>query len=157
MPDITPNLRPSVAVNPSPARVSRGVLLRRTAALAGGAAALGVLGAGPALGAPPGPGPGPGPGRKGKDGDPSPIPGGIAADLQTPVTSNPYIHVLAPWVGFEMSTITDFDGVVGGAEIQGTARDNKGGSYWFDCDMRFMTGRYVDMNGHRRDGAFGFV
>jgi hypothetical protein len=47
--------------------------------------------------------------------------------------------------------------VVGAAEIQGTASDNKGGTYWFDADMRFMKGRFVDLDGHRREGVFGFV
>ena len=56
-----------------------------------------------------------------------------------------------------MSTITDFDGIVGAADIQGTARDNQGGTYWFDADMRFMKGRYVDLDGHKRAGVFGFV
>ena len=56
-------------------------------------------------------------------------------------------------MGFEMSTITDFDGVVAAAEIQGTARDNQGGSYWFDCDMRFMKGRYVDLERPRSAGC----
>ena len=65
--------------------------------------------------------------------------------------------MLPPVLGFEMSTITDFDGVVGAAEIQGTARDSAGGTYWFDADMRFMKGRYVDLEGRRRHGSFGFV
>ena len=91
-----------------------------------------------------------------EDARPRPIPGGFAPDF-SPVPRDPFIHVLPPVMGFEMSTITDFDGVVAAAEIQGAARDNRGGSYWFDCDMRFMKGRYVDLNGHRREGVFGFV
>jgi hypothetical protein len=133
-------------------RVSRRRFVRRGAAVAGGFAALGVLGPTVAYGR------GPKHGRE--DGDPSPIPGGflIGSDGSfTPVPSNPTFHALPPVVGFEMSTITDFDGLVAAADIQGTARDNKGGTYWFDCDMRVMKGRYVDDDGKRRDGVFGFI
>jgi hypothetical protein len=125
------------------ARFSRATFLRRTAMVAGGAAAFGALDPLAAFGGV-------------KAGDPRPIPGGFLADLST-VPSDPFIHVLPPVLGYEMSTITDFDGVVAAAEIQGTASDNKGGRYWFDCDMRFMKGRYVDLNGRRREGVFGFV
>ena len=111
--------------------------------VAGGAAAFGVLDPLAAFGGV-------------KNGDPRPIPGGFAADFST-VPSNPFIHVLPPLVGYEMSTITDFDGVVAAAEIQGTAHDSEGGSYWFDCDMRFMKGRYIDLNARKREGVFGFV
>ena len=125
------------------ARLTRATFVKRTAAVAGGMAAFGALEPRAALGA-------------AKAGDPRPIPGGFAPDL-SPVPSDPFIHVLPPVMGFEMSTITDFDGVVAAAEIQGTARDNQGGSYWFDCDMRFMKGRYVDLNGRGQQGVFGFV
>ena len=125
------------------ARLTRATFVKRTAAVAGGMAAFGALEPMAALGA-------------AKAGDPRPIPGGFAPDL-SPVPSDPFIHVLPPVMSFEMSTITDFDGVVAAAEIQGTARDNQGGSYWFDCDMRFMKGRYVDLNGRGQQGVFGFV
>lgn len=125
------------------ARLTRTTFLRRTAVAAGGVAALGVLDPLSALGGV-------------KAGDPRPIPGGFMADFST-VPVDPFIHVLPPVMGFELSTITDFNGVVAAAEIQGTAHDNKGGSYWFDCDMRFMKGRYVDLTGGRREGVFGFV
>jgi hypothetical protein len=122
--------------------LTRETFLRRSAAIASGGAALGLFKAGPAFGA--------------AAGAPRPIPGGFAADFST-VPINPFIHVLPPVVGFEMSTITDFDGVVAAAEIQGTASDTQGGQYWFDCDMRVMKGRYVDLNGRKGDGVFGFV
>ena len=124
-------------------RLTRTVFLRRSAAVAGGAAALGALDPRLALA---------GSGA----GAPRPIPGGFAADFST-VASDPFIHVLPPVLGFEMSTITDFGGVVAAAEVQGTASDSQGGDYWFDCDMRFMKGRYVDMDGRRGEGVFGFV
>ncbi len=65
--------------------------------------------------------------------------------------------MLPPAVGFEMSTITDFNGVVGAAEIQGAAKGSDGTTYSFDADMRFMQGLYVGTDGRLRRGSFGFV
>jgi hypothetical protein len=73
------------------------------------------------------------------------------------VPKDPFIHVLLPAVGLEMSTITDFDGVIAAGEMQGTAHVSDGSAYSFDCDMRFMRGSYIGMDGRRREGAFGFV
>jgi hypothetical protein len=56
-----------------------------------------------------------------------------------------------------MSTITDFDGVLGGSEIRGTARGSDGATYDFDTDMRFMHGVYVGLDGRKHHGTFGFV
>jgi hypothetical protein len=86
---------------------------------------------------------------------PRPIPGGFS-DAFVPVPADPFIHVLPPSVGFEMSTITDFNGVVGAAEIRGTAVGG-GVTYDFDVDMRFMKGRYIATDGRLREGAFAFV
>ena len=85
--------------------------------------------------------------------DPRPIPGGFDENFN-PVPSSPFIHVLPPGIGFEMSTITDFNGVVAAADIQGTANN---GAFLFDADMRFMEGLYVGTDGRLRQGAFGFI
>jgi hypothetical protein len=90
------------------------------------------------------------------DSSPRPIPGGFAPDFSV-VPSDPTYHAAWPYVGFEMSTITDFNGVIAAGEVQGTATGSDGSSLWFDCDMRFMRGVYVAMDGHIRDGSFGFV
>ena len=92
-------------------------------------------------------------------GDPSPIPGGflITDNFFGTVPADPTIHVLPPGISFEMSTITDFNGVVGASEIRGTAQGSDGSRYSFDTDMRFMQGMYVDTDGHLRKGSFGFV
>jgi|SRR5690348_1236961 hypothetical protein len=87
---------------------------------------------------------------------PRPIPGGLSASFK-PVPHHPFIHVLPPAVGFEMSTITDFRGVIAAGEIQGEARGSDGSAYSFDADMRFMRGQYVGRDGRRRVGSFGFV
>jgi hypothetical protein len=91
-----------------------------------------------------------------RDASPKPIPGGFDESF-TPVPSNPFIHVLPPAVGFEMSTITDFAGVIAAGEIQGTASGSDGSKYTFDADMRFMQGRYIATDGRLRKAAFGFV
>ena len=93
---------------------------------------------------------------RGKPGDPKPIPGGLSADF-VPVPSDPFIHVLPPFPPFEMSTIGDFKGTIGAAEIQGTAQGSDGTTYTFDTDMRFMRGSYVDTAGNLQHGAFAFI
>jgi hypothetical protein len=93
---------------------------------------------------------------RGKPGDPKPIPGGLSLDFQ-PVPSDPFAHVLAPFLPFEMSTIGDFNGTLGAAEIQGSARGSDGTTYTFDTDMRFMAGTYVDTSGNVEHGSFAFI
>lgn len=88
--------------------------------------------------------------------DPKPIPGGFDESFNI-VPSGAFIHVLPPIIGFEMATITDFDGVIAAAEIQGTAQGTDGTQYTFDTDMRFMKGRYVGMDGKLYQGSFGFI
>jgi hypothetical protein len=88
--------------------------------------------------------------------EPLPIPGGFDENFNI-VPSDPFIHVLPPTVGFEMATITNFDGIIAAAEIQGTASGTDGTHYTFDTDMRFMRGRYVGTDGQLRTGSFGFV
>ncbi len=122
--------------------MSRGVFLKRGAVALGGIAGLGLLGAAPALAQ--------------SGADPRPIPGGFDENFN-PVPSNPLVHVLPPAIGFEMATITDFNGVVGAAEIQGTAKGSNGTTYAFDTDMRFMQGEYVGMDGRLRQRSFAFI
>jgi hypothetical protein len=123
----------------TPAGVTRGTFLRRGAVAAGSVAGLGLLGAHTALG--------------GSGADPVPIPGGFDADFNI-VPKGALLHILPPIVGFEMSTITNFDGAIAAAEIQGTANN---GAYNFDCDMRVMQGLYVGTDGRLRQNTFGFI
>jgi hypothetical protein len=88
---------------------------------------------------------------------PRPIPGGFNKSLTMAVPKHAFIHVLPPGIGSEMSTITNFNGVVGGSEIRGRAHGSDGTSYDFDTDMRFMQGTYVGLDGRMRHGSFGFV
>ena len=124
--------------------LSRSQFLRRSAAALGGVAGLGLADPLTAF-------------AKGKSaGMPNPIPGGFDSNFQL-VPSDPFVHVLPPGIGFEMSTITDFNGVVGASEIRGTARGSDGSVWDFDTDMRFMDGQYVDTTGRLQHGTFGFI
>jgi hypothetical protein len=80
--------------------------------------------------------------------DPTPI----------PLTLGPFhVQLLGP--GQEPSTITDFNGFVGVADVQGTGTGTGpgAGSLLFDTDMRFMNGEYVGVDGKHYHGTFGFV
>ena len=123
--------------------ISRGQLGRRIAVAAGVVAFAFAVFAAPAL-------------ARGKPGNPKPIPGGLSAEF-VPVPSDPFIHVLPPFPPFEMSTIGDFSGMLGAADIQGTAHGSDGTTYTFDTDMRFMQGMYVDTAGNLQHGSFGFI
>jgi hypothetical protein len=123
-------------------RVSRRQLLQRSAVALGGIAGLGLLDPSSVLGS--------------VAAAPRPIPGGFDLNFN-PVPSDPFVHVLVPSVGFEMSTITDFNGVIGASETQGTAQSSDGSQYSFDCDMRFMRGAYVGLDGRTHNGSFGFI
>ena len=131
---------------------SSGLLVSRSRFLAGGAAFLGAVafdalhGGLPAVAA--------------GGADPRPVPGGFVFDDQgnfTFVTHDPVGHTFFPVVGLDMSTITDFRGVVAGAEVQGHAEGSDGSQFWFDADMRFMSGEYIGVDGKRRDRTFEFV
>jgi hypothetical protein len=63
--------------------------------------------------------------------------------------------------GVDPSSITDFNGFVGVAEVQGTGTgtnpDGSTEALLFDTDMRFMKGVYVGQDGAVHKGTFGFV
>jgi len=64
--------------------------------------------------------------------------------------------------GRDPSTIFDFDGVIGEADVSltGTGTDTTTGQsapYSFDADMRFMAGRFVGTDGALHTGAFVFI
>ena len=125
-------------------RFSRRQLLQRSAVALGGIAGLGLLDPSLVLGS--------------VSAAPRPIPGGFDQNFNI-VPSDAFVHVLPPGIGFEMSTITDFNGVIGGSETRGTAHDDteNRNQYSFDCDMRFMRGVYVGLDGRMHNGSFGFI
>jgi hypothetical protein len=87
---------------------------------------------------------------------PRPIPGGFDQKFKM-VPHGAFFHALPPGIGFEMSTITNFKGVVGGSEIRGTAHGTDGSKWDFDTDMRFMQGTYVGLDHRVHHGTFGFI
>jgi hypothetical protein len=70
-------------------------------------------------------------------------------------------HVTFFGPGVDPSSIGDFNGFVGVAQVQGTGMatnpDGSTESLLFDTDMRFMSGMYVGQDGAVHKGAFGFV
>lgn len=124
-------------------KLSRRQALRRGAMAVGGAAGLGLLDPSGVLGK--------------TTAAPRPIPGGLDLTTFMYVPTGADVHFLLPGIGFEMATVTDFNGVVGGSETRGTAQGSDGTSYTFDCDMRFMEGLYVGLDGRPHLGSFGFI
>jgi len=64
--------------------------------------------------------------------------------------------------GRDPSTIFNFDGVIGQADLNltGTGTDTTTGQsapYGFHTDMRFMAGRFVGTDGQVHKGAFAFI
>ena len=64
--------------------------------------------------------------------------------------------------GRDPSTIFDFNGVIGEADLSltGTGTDLTTGQsapYSFDADMRFMAGKFVGTDGQVHSGAFVFI
>jgi len=89
---------------------------------------------------------------------PRPIPGGL--QFLAPDDTELF-HVYPPAPGFELSTITDFNGYIGTGHAIGTAtaRDLATGEetpLLTDLDMRFMQGLYVGVDGKHHQGTFGF-
>ena len=84
-----------------------------------------------------------------------PIPGGFnLADFGGP---DLFLHVNPPAPGFELITVTDFNGAFGAAEIRGLGTDTDGQTRAFDVDMRFMQGEYIGEGGRHAEATFGFI
>ncbi|MGH9002905.1 MAG: hypothetical protein ACRDYV_07230, partial [Acidimicrobiia bacterium] len=95
--------------------------------------------------------------------EPRPIPGGFATvdgrrwHAYPPGPSNP---LDSSSVMNEPSAITDFDGVMAIAQVQGTGTEEREGqsiALPFDADMRIMAGRYVGLDGRHHDGTFVLI
>ena len=89
----------------------------------------------------------------------------VAPPRPTPATTTVNgvaFHFVDPFhAGVDPSSITDFKGLVGVADVQGTGTGrNPDGSVetlLFDTDMRFMQGTYVGLDGAVHQATFGFV
>ncbi len=96
--------------------------------------------------------------------DPTPIPGGIVNPA-----GGPFIHHNFPGPadaaapnGNDPSLITDFDGFIGEARVQGTGtgtNTDTGDTFplLFDADMRFMQGLYQSVDGRFLEASFVFI
>jgi hypothetical protein len=93
-----------------------------------------------------------------RPGIPKPIPSGI----QPGGPGTPVFRVQFLGLGTENATITDFNGSIGGTDVQGTGVGTnlvtgKKTELLFDTDMRFMKGAFVGTDGHVHHATFGFV
>lgn len=94
--------------------------------------------------------------------DPRPISGGTDLYDLLGLGSGPLFHFFFTAFRQEVSTMTDFVGHVGAAEVQGTGTltnttSHETSTLTFDADMRFMDGLYVVEDGRPRQGTFGFI
>jgi len=96
--------------------------------------------------------------------DPRPIPGGTLLPFQpTPFhfffpTGGPPAAVTVLSGHGDPSLISDFDGMIGVADVGATTgTDGAGNQLFWKADVRFMTGSYVGTEGDTRTGAFAFI
>jgi len=79
----------------------------------------------------------------------------------TTVIGGKTFHFTSFGPGIDPSSINDFNGFVGVADVQGTGTgtnpDGSTETLLFDTDMRFMSGVYVGTDGAVHHGTFGFV
>ncbi len=71
-------------------------------------------------------------------------------------------HVFLPEPGNEPSTVGDFNGTVGLADITGVGvgtdtTTNIARTFTYEADVRFMDGQYAGVDGQIHEGTFGFV
>ena len=93
---------------------------------------------------------------------PLPIPGGKL--IPNPF-GGPDVHQEAvgpadstqPGNGGEPINITDFNGFIGQAQVEGTGTDGNGNSLLWRADLRFMKGEYVATDGNQYHGTFAEV
>jgi len=78
----------------------------------------------------------------------SPIPGTVAPGAA--------FHIKLPGAGAEPSAITDFNGFVAIADIEGTGTGT-GSGLTFGADLRFMTGTFKGSDNRIHRGTFGFI
>jgi hypothetical protein len=94
---------------------------------------------------------------------PLPIPGGV---LDPTPFAGPDVHLHLPGpadsatpnkIGGDPSAITNFNGFVGVAHVEGTGTDGNGNTLYWDADLRFMKGVYQGVDGNTHNATFAFV
>ena len=133
---------PWAHAGPAGGGLTRRGFIGRAAGAAGAVVGASVLGPGTAFAAKP------------RNATPKPIPGGVTIGGVT-------FHVLFFGPDQMPATITDFNGFVGVAQVQGTGTGTKPDgtteTLLYDTDMRFMKGVYVGNDGAVHKGTLGFV
>ncbi len=97
----------------------------------------------------------------GQNADPRPVPG--TTDLG-PLgkrhfffpTTNPFSTVTVESGQGDPSLITDFKGAIGVADLEGTGTGTNTDLLWA-CDLRFMKGRFVGVDGDEHKGTFALI
>jgi hypothetical protein len=94
--------------------------------------------------------------RAGKPSSTAPVP-----TPNTTVVGGKTFHFISFGPGVDPSSINDFNGFVGVADVRGTGTgtnpDGSTETLLFDTDVRFMSGVYVGEDGAVHKGTFGFV
>jgi hypothetical protein len=83
--------------------------------------------------------------------------GGPAVHFGLPGPADNTVPTLPRVIGGEPSTITDFNGFVGVAHVEGTGTDNHGNTLFWDVDLRFMDGVFRGDDGRVHQGTFAEV
>jgi hypothetical protein len=91
----------------------------------------------------------------------SSVPAPRPAPATTTVNGIPF-HFVDPFhAGVDPSSITDFKGFAGVADVQGTGTvrnpDGSVETLLFDTDMRFMKGTYIGLDGAVHHATFEFI
>jgi hypothetical protein len=92
---------------------------------------------------------------------PTPIPYGTTVEIKPLGLGPKLFHFLPPKTDLDQSTIFNFKGTVGVAEISGPGVATHNGApiagTTFGSDNRFMKGTYIGTDGERHRGTFAFI
>ena len=91
---------------------------------------------------------------------PLPIPGGLPGFNPGDIFEHlnlPGPADAPPPFGNEPSSITNFNGFVGVAHVEGTGHDGQGHTLLWDVDLRFMSGTYRGTDGRVHHGTFAVI
>jgi len=92
---------------------------------------------------------------------PTPIPYGSVVEIKPLGLGPKLFHFLFPQLNTDESSIFNFKGTVGVAEISGPGVARHNGELvpntTFGSDNRFMKGTYIGVDGKRHHGTFAFI
>src|SRR6266567_2952175 len=85
-----------------------------------------------------------------------PLPVPVPVPSMSAMAIKPLKSVMVEGAGSEPSTITDFNGFIAIADIEGTGTGT-GSGLTVGADMRFMTGTFRGTDDRIHSGTFGFI